>query len=127
MEYSNMTFLLFSFDDDIDIKQFIEKGGKITNNIKYATHVVIRKINEKIDRIFNINDFIINTNMYVRLVLVSLLKTNENDDKLWEMMTIVIKSLALTDKSETDLFDSISRLCETMSNINNSFMDISYS
>lgn len=122
-----MSILLFSFDDDIDIKQFIEKGGKITNNIKYATHIVIQKSNDKALKIFNINDFVMNMNMYVRLVLISLLKTNENDDKLWEMMTIVIKGLVLTNKSEKEIFDSMGRLCETMSNINNSLMDISYS
>ncbi len=115
MDYDGMIFVIFSFDD-IDENQFILKGAKITNNIKYATHVVIQKANEINFNIVDINDFIRNTNMYVRMALTSLLKNNENEEILWEMITIVIRSLAITNKSDIELVESLDRLCDTISN-----------
>lgn len=114
MDYTNMTLVIFSFDE-IDECQF--KGAKITNNIKYATHVVIQKPYETNFSLYHINDFIKNANVYVRMTLTSLLKNNENDERLWEMITIVIKSLAISNKSDIELFESLDRLCNTISNI----------
>jgi hypothetical protein len=71
-------------ESPINEEYFIKKQGKITNNILYATHVIIQKRNETKFNIIDLYTFIKETNVFVQTTLLSLFKSN-NDDNLWRI------------------------------------------
>jgi len=111
-----MILVLFCFHE-IDEKIFKDNAVKITNNIKHATHVIIKKESDKDFNIINIETFYKEAKLYVITILRSLLKDYAYDNLMWEMATIVIKNITLSEKSNLELNESIDRLCDKLSNI----------
>jgi hypothetical protein len=100
MAYNNMIICLFCFDE-IDRNLF--NGAQITDNIKYATHIVIKKELDLDFRIMDIATFYKEANIYVIELMKLLLKKYTYDNMMWKMTTFIIKNITLGEKSDLEL------------------------